>query len=141
MSWPSVKSSSRSEVLEIEWNDGGECFEKSGTGQFARQARLLTDGLTPAEAEMEAACRESWHPSGQVLKAEREQLFPLGVVREFLKLSVETANASMPEDKRRILNSIAGGARGGGAGGPHRGLPFKTLTFSCFSTPVLDQTY
>ena len=34
--------------------------------------------------------------------------FPLAVVERALAIAVETAEASMPADRRRILNTIAG---------------------------------
>ena len=47
--------------------------------------------------------------SGWLAKSEREQGFPIEVVREALKkISVVNAEASKKEDRKHILNSIAG---------------------------------
>ena len=75
-----------------------------------RTAQLLTDGLAPAEQKMEEEKKEDpYWESGWVAKSEREQGFPIDVVREaLLKISVVAAEASKPEDKRNILNSLAG---------------------------------
>ena len=41
-------------------------------------------------------------------KTEREQYFPLELIEEAYKIRVEDGQASVPEDRSRILNSIAG---------------------------------
>ena len=73
-------------------------------------AQVLTEGLAPAEQRMEAKRREEGYgKSGWLAKSEREQGFPIEVVREALKkISVVNAEASKKEDKKHILNSIAG---------------------------------
>ena len=60
---------------------------------------------------MEAERQENsgYGESGWLAKSEREQGFPIEVVREALKkISVVNAEASKKEDKKHILNSIAG---------------------------------
>merc|ERR1719353_1672843 len=47
--------------------------------------------------------------SGWLAKSKREEGFPIGVVREaLLEISVVDAEASKPQDKTNILNSITG---------------------------------
>jgi len=72
-----------------------DCYIALGHGK----AVGLTDGLVPADA----AC--AW------VKQRREAQFPLAVVERALSaMEVQTAKASVDEDRRRILNSIVGRA-------------------------------
>jgi len=66
---------------------------------------LLTDGLT----ERDRALVEGF-PEGAAwkIKLERESNFPLEVVRPALELDICSAIASQEQDKRRILNTLAG---------------------------------
>ena len=74
-------------------------------------AQVLTGGLAPAEQGMEAKRQKNngFGKSGWLAKSKREEGFPIEVVREALKkISVVNAEASKKEDKKHILNSIAG---------------------------------
>ena len=49
--------------------------------------------------------RARWLPHE---KTSREQYFPLELIEEAYKIRVEDGQASVPEDRSRILNSIVG---------------------------------
>jgi len=63
------------------------------------KAELLTDGLAGKE---QGSCIGSYQ------KTQREKSFPLEIVRHALSLRVVEAQASQPEDRKSILNYIAG---------------------------------
>ena len=73
-------------------------------------AELLIDGLSPGDERAEAKFLKYnglIGESGWLVKSKREVGFPLDVVRVALKITVECAQASRPEDRIHILNVIA----------------------------------
>eukprot|EP00930_Biecheleria_cincta_P083725 TRINITY_DN73239_c0_g1_i1.p1 TRINITY_DN73239_c0_g1~~TRINITY_DN73239_c0_g1_i1.p1 ORF type:complete len:826 (+),score=170.90 TRINITY_DN73239_c0_g1_i1:130-2607(+) len=73
-------------------------------GRRGDTAELLVDGLTETEQEW-----EEHHPGmGQVSKTDREQHFPLEVIRAGMEVDITTSEASQPQDRVRILNALAG---------------------------------
>jgi len=72
------------------------------------QPFLLTDGLTQEEAKVEADRQTNgFGISGWSIKSEREETFPLEVLKRGLTVNVAAAQASQELDKRRILNTMA----------------------------------
>ncbi|CAE7036113.1 pcrA [Symbiodinium natans] len=70
---------------------------------------LLTDGLTAEEARMEEAHRKvAANSSGWLAKSQREGTFPVQLLQEGFQICIQKASASREEDRRRILNVIAG---------------------------------
>lgn len=66
-------------------------------------AALLTDGI--AEEDQRYASDEAgWYQAKQI----REKAFPLNIMKAGFHLSVQTAQASLDIDRKRILNSLAG---------------------------------
>ncbi|CAE8630984.1 unnamed protein product [Polarella glacialis] len=66
---------------------------------------VLTDGLTDAEAEV----RDAGFPaSADSFKSLRELCFPIEVMKTGMDLRLQDAKASREEDRRHILNSLAG---------------------------------
>merc|ERR1740129_960366 len=108
------------------------CFEESvAVGDTSREARLLldiattrrvstgrvasvvlVDGLSGEEAELEKKFEKidyfTTEGGGWTEKSMRESVFPVEVLRSGLKVDIFESSASMAEDKRHILNSIAG---------------------------------
>ncbi|CAK9076488.1 unnamed protein product [Durusdinium trenchii] len=73
------------------------------------EAELLTDGLTANEERMEQQHRQVVHNvGGWAAKGQREANFPVELIQEGLRICISQASASREEDRRRILNSIAG---------------------------------
>ena len=71
------------------------------------EAAILTDGLTP-EDEQEGK-KQHWEHRGEAYghKLEREKRFPADVFSKAWGVKLEEGKASRPEDRVRILNSIA----------------------------------
>ncbi|CAE8709681.1 unnamed protein product, partial [Polarella glacialis] len=66
--------------------------------------QLLTDGFTATEAEV----RDAGFPEdADRFKSLRELCFPIDVMKAGLSLRLQDAQASQPEDRRHILNSVA----------------------------------
>ena len=71
-------------------------------------ASVLSSGLTAKDYE-DGRLPQWQHVGGAVaVKAARERHFPLDVVAKGLCVRIEHGEASIPKDKIRILNSIAG---------------------------------
>lgn len=75
----------------------------------AGHAVVITDGLTREEQELEMSEKTSIG-SGWRNKVDREADFPLTLIDKGLAVTIESAEASRPEDKVRILNFLAGTA-------------------------------
>eukprot|EP00927_Polykrikos_kofoidii_P085765 TRINITY_DN9412_c0_g1_i1.p1 TRINITY_DN9412_c0_g1~~TRINITY_DN9412_c0_g1_i1.p1 ORF type:complete len:864 (+),score=134.81 TRINITY_DN9412_c0_g1_i1:140-2731(+) len=73
-----------------------------------REVSVIIDGLTPEEESRE----EDEQGLGWCDKAAREELFPLKLIEKAFGIDIENAKVSEQMDKRRILNSIAGVAKG-----------------------------
>ena len=97
-------------LLDIATVPTGRSQIPPGNSDSSCSAQLLTTGLSPAEERMEAFLQEDgFGESGWLAKSKREEGFPIGVVREaLLEISVVDAEASKPQDKTNILNSITG---------------------------------
>jgi len=66
--------------------------------------QLLTDGLTAKEQIQE----DSVIGRGHLVKMEREDSFPLEMIRAAMQVELEKAQASVEQDRRHILNLLAG---------------------------------
>lgn len=66
---------------------------------------LLTDGKVAADLEEEKCkCPGAAH----LVKVEREKDFPLDVMEQAFVVNLERAQATDPQDRTRILNSLVG---------------------------------
>ena len=64
------------------------------------EAHVITDGLAGAESRILPLL-------GLLCKSKREQSFPMAVLEKGLAVDIATAQASIEQDRTRILNSIA----------------------------------
>ena len=68
-------------LLDIATVPSGNQETQTDNSAYRGSAELLTDGLSPAEQEKEAERqREGFGDSGWLVKSQREERFPIGVV-------------------------------------------------------------
>ena len=77
------------------------------------KAQLITEGLSAEEQATEDEAIEkgySWQiGKGYKAKSKREAAFPLQLLERGYSIDITKANASREDDKKAILNTIAGG--------------------------------
>lgn len=101
--WCAFEESISFEDNENDGRDGPMLLDIASYGKG--QAELITDGLTDDEQRLE---EESHKGAGTQKKVQREMSFPLTVVEQGLTLELQHAKASVEEDRKSILNCLAG---------------------------------
>ena len=72
------------------------------------EAQLITEGLS-AEEQATEDMKSYYVGKGYKAKSEREAAFPLHLLERGYSIDITKANASREDDKKAILNTIAGG--------------------------------
>ena len=83
------------------------------SGRRHNEAQLITEGLTAEEQATEDKAiekNEAWKVGeGYKAKSEREARFPLQLLEQGYSIDITKAEASREDDRKSILNCIAGG--------------------------------
>ena len=85
---------------EVEERDSNNFLLDVAATDALHEAHVITDGLAGAESRILPLL-------GLLCKSKREQAFPMAVLEKGLAVDIATAQASMEQDRTKILNSIA----------------------------------
>ena len=85
---------------EVEERDSKNFLLDVAATDAVHEAHVITDGLAGAESRLLPLL-------GLLCKSKREQSFPMAVLEKGLAVDIATAQASMEQDRTKILNSIA----------------------------------
>ena len=85
---------------EVEERDSKNFLLDVAATDAVHEAHVITDGLAGAESRILPLL-------GLLCKSKREQSFPMAVLEKGLAVDIATAQASMEQDRTKILNSIA----------------------------------
>ena len=88
------------DFTEVEERDSNNFLLDVAATDAVNEAHVITDGLAGAESRILPLL-------GLLCKSKREQSFPMAVLEKGLAVDIATAQASIEQDRTKILNSIA----------------------------------